>query len=79
MCGIVGVVGPVRALPDVEGALERGEGLLVVAVGVETEQQRSALASLGCHDVQGYLLAEPIALEKFHTFLAEQTDKRRAS
>ena len=53
--------------------------LRVVAVGVETEAQRRMLESLGCSDMQGYLLAEPVPLEKFHRFLAEQSKKRRAS
>ena len=53
--------------------------LRVVAVGVETEEQRTVLASLGCNDLQGYLLAEPIALDQFHKFLAEQSESRRAS
>ena len=53
--------------------------LRVVAVGVETEEQRQLLETLGCSDMQGYLLAEPIALESFHGFLAKHSEQRQAS
>jgi EAL domain-containing protein (putative c-di-GMP-specific phosphodiesterase class I) len=35
-------------------------GIRVVAEGVETEEQRRAVATLGCDGVQGYLVAPPM-------------------
>ncbi len=46
-------------------------GLRVVAVGVEHPAQLKMLQDMGCHDAQGFLFAEPIALEKFHRYLAD--------
>jgi EAL domain-containing protein (putative c-di-GMP-specific phosphodiesterase class I) len=34
-------------------------GMLVVAEGVETPQERELLVALGCDFLQGYLLAKP--------------------
>ena len=35
-------------------------GMTVVAEGVETESQRATLCSLGCDQLQGFLLARPM-------------------
>jgi EAL domain-containing protein (putative c-di-GMP-specific phosphodiesterase class I) len=35
-------------------------GLRVTAEGVETEMQWHALAELGCHYAQGYLVGKPV-------------------
>jgi EAL domain-containing protein (putative c-di-GMP-specific phosphodiesterase class I) len=40
-------------------ALARTLGLEVTAEGVETARQRAVLRRLGCHQAQGYLVAEP--------------------
>lgn len=42
-------------------------GLRVLAEGVETTGQLQLLESLGCDDVQGYLVARPLAAERFET------------
>jgi EAL domain-containing protein (putative c-di-GMP-specific phosphodiesterase class I) len=34
-------------------------GMMVVAEGVETPAERDVLVSIGCHFLQGYLLAKP--------------------
>lgn len=41
--------------------LARAQGLQTTAEGVETQQQRDALKSLGCDNIQGFLMSRPIA------------------
>jgi diguanylate cyclase (GGDEF)-like protein len=53
-------------------SLSRAMGLPVMAEGVESEEQREYLASLGCHTYQGYLFSKPVALEAFEKLLAKQ-------
>lgn len=43
-------------------------GLAVIAEGVETQAQREALASLGCHAYQGYLFSRPLPIGEFEAF-----------
>jgi diguanylate cyclase (GGDEF)-like protein/PAS domain S-box-containing protein len=45
--------------------------LSVIAEGVETEQQRDFLASLGCHAFQGYLFSPPLPLRDFQMLLPD--------
>ena len=45
-------------------------GLSVVAEGVETEEQRDFLASIGCYAYQGYLFGHPVPIEEFSRFLS---------
>jgi EAL domain-containing protein (putative c-di-GMP-specific phosphodiesterase class I) len=44
--------------------------LEVVAEGIETRAQLTALRSVGCSFGQGYLFAHPMAAEELHTWLA---------
>ena len=44
-------------------------GLSVMAEGVETSEERSLLASLGCHSYQGYLFSPALPLEEFEQWL----------
>lgn len=46
----------VRALVDLAIALE----VEVTAEGVETEEQKALLVGMGCHQLQGYLLSQPL-------------------
>jgi EAL domain-containing protein (putative c-di-GMP-specific phosphodiesterase class I) len=51
----------------VESSIQLGHrlGLKVVAEGIETEEQMKLVESLGCEEVQGYLLGRPCAAEAF--------------
>lgn len=46
-------------------SIARDLSIEVVAEGVETEEQRSYLLERGCHIMQGYLFARPLAVEAF--------------
>jgi EAL domain-containing protein (putative c-di-GMP-specific phosphodiesterase class I) len=50
----------------VRGAVELGErlGARVVAEGVETAEQRTALIALGCTSAQGYHFCQPLPADK---------------
>jgi len=39
--------------------------LRVIAEGVESEEQKSFLRDLGCHEMQGYLFSQPLAANDF--------------
>jgi len=41
----------------------------VIAEGVETDEQRQFLRSIGCFSIQGYLLSRPLRIEDFNTFV----------
>ena len=46
-------------------ALADTMGLVVIAEGVESEEQRLFLETLGCQDCQGYLFGKPLSIEEF--------------
>jgi len=50
--------------------LGRALGITVLAEGVETREQVARLKLWGCHEVQGYLFAKPMAAPELATFLA---------
>jgi diguanylate cyclase (GGDEF)-like protein/PAS domain S-box-containing protein len=57
------------AITDTIIALARNLGLHVVAEGVETPEQREALRTLGCDEMQGYLFGRPMPLADITSLL----------
>ena len=55
----------VRAVID----LAHGIGVRVIAEGVETEEQRDILRSLGCDGMQGFLFCRPVAADALRAIL----------
>jgi len=53
-----------RAIVHAIVTLGKNLGLSVIAEGVETEQQRQFLESIGCNAFQGYLFGRPVAADK---------------
>jgi diguanylate cyclase (GGDEF)-like protein len=61
----------VRAIIDLGHSL----GLRVIAEGVEEEAARDALKALKCDELQGFLLARPMPIEKLEAWLTTRTVK----
>lgn len=49
--------------------LTQSLGMAVIAEGIETEQQRDFLASIGCHAYQGYFFSRPLPIQDFEEFV----------
>lgn len=47
-------------------------GLNVIAEGVEEQEQSDLLKAMGCHEVQGYHYARPMARHDLHAWLAKK-------
>jgi diguanylate cyclase (GGDEF)-like protein len=50
-------------------------GLNVVAEGVETVEQQAFLRESGCHTLQGYYIARPLAVEALEAWMADRHNK----
>jgi EAL domain-containing protein (putative c-di-GMP-specific phosphodiesterase class I) len=50
----------VRSIVSLAESLDVG----LIAEGVETESQRTALIALGCNHIQGYLIARPLPVDQ---------------
>ena len=65
---------PSRAIVQAIISLGRAMDLTVIAEGVETEEQRLYLASLGCHAFQGFLFSRPLPIEEFELLLPRNAE-----
>jgi EAL domain-containing protein (putative c-di-GMP-specific phosphodiesterase class I) len=54
-------------------------GLEVTAEGVESLEQSDFLRSIGCHELQGFLLSRPLAKDRFEKFLGTLAKKKSLS
>ena len=61
-------------------SMARAMRMQVTGEGVETVAQRQQLADMGCHEVQGYLMARPMPAAHLQTLLVNptQADRQRA-
>ena len=57
--------------------IAQGLGLDVIAEGVETDAQRSALLVAGCHVMQGYLFSHPAPPSELEHWLRRPVDVRK--
>ncbi|MGA8117207.1 MAG: bifunctional diguanylate cyclase/phosphodiesterase [Actinocatenispora sp.] len=64
----------VAPLTDVVVRLGQRLGMLVVAEGVETEEQLTALRAAGCGFAQGYLFSRPVPAEHVEAFCDAGSD-----
>jgi diguanylate cyclase (GGDEF)-like protein len=78
-------VGQMQERPEacaiVEATIELAHrlGLIAVAEGVETTDQLDALAAAGCDQVQGYLVARPMALPALEQWYRDKHAYRQAA
>ncbi len=70
----------VQNLPNVKASMAIAQTILslgwameldVIAEGVETEEQRAALAGLGCDSYQGFLFSRPVPIDAFESYVDE--------
>ncbi|MCP4271466.1 MAG: EAL domain-containing protein, partial [Gammaproteobacteria bacterium] len=58
-------------------AMGHSLGVLVVAEGVETEEQLSLLKDMQCDEIQGYLISKPIPADEANDLLSLYADPKR--
>ncbi|MBW9089705.1 EAL domain-containing protein [Rhizobium wenxiniae] len=64
-----------RALVIAMIDMARAKGLKITAEGVETTEQREALESLGCDDLQGFLMSRPLPREAAIAYVSAATSE----
>lgn len=69
---VAGTVEAADAIIEVLVKLGQRMGAVIVAEGIETEDQRATLASAGVAQGQGYLISRPLPLAAFHTLLGDR-------
>ncbi|MEA5416233.1 sensor domain-containing protein [Synechococcus sp. BA-132 BA5] len=60
-----------RAIVSAVISLARSMGMRTIAEGVETPEQLSLLRTLGCDEIQGYLLSAPLPQAAFISFIKD--------
>ena len=69
--------GHAMALAGAIVSMGRSLGLTVIAEGVETEEQASALRGLGCDQMQGFLCGRPVSAAELGSMLLPPATPRR--
>lgn len=74
-------IGQRGGMPLVEAIVQmaRHKGLKTTAEGIETADQRSALVSLGCDNLQGFELSKPLSREMTIALISRQDRKAQRS
>ena len=60
-------------------AMAEALGMRAVAEGVETQEQLSQLGQLGCREIQGYLISQPVELSMVQRLLADWSERPAVS
>ncbi len=68
-----------RAVADAIIRLAHALDFIVVAEGVETEEQRTVLAELGCDLMQGYLFSHPMPEDKLVALMNKLNTKHKST
>jgi EAL domain-containing protein (putative c-di-GMP-specific phosphodiesterase class I) len=61
-----------RALCETIVSIGRSLDIAIVAEGVETMQQLKILQSMGCDEVQGYLISRPVPPEEIPALVSKK-------
>jgi EAL domain-containing protein (putative c-di-GMP-specific phosphodiesterase class I) len=61
-----------QAIVQAVTTLAHSIGMRVVAEGIETAEQRELARSLGCDEVQGYLVSKPLSTDEATVWLGGQ-------
>lgn len=75
----LGAIGNAGAIIQSIVTLGHALGMIVLAEGIETDEQRVLLRLAGCDEMQGYLFARPAPAETIDALLASRAQNRAAS
>ncbi len=67
-----------KSLVSMMVSMAKHLGHRVVAEGVETQAVLDQLRAMGCHEVQGYLLARPLPVHEFEAWMRNQAPVTKA-